>query len=262
METKTLQLSNADLTYVDEGNGEPIMLLHGFCGSSGYWEKVIPALSKKYRVLAPDLPGHGGSAAVDDADSIEVLADYMKRFLDGLKLDQVTLFGHSLGGYITLAFAEKYAKRLNGFSLVHSTAFPDGEEAKKGRDANIEKVNNEGISALIDGLVPKLFSPDNLERNAADIAAAIQIGYLTAPNGAISALKAMKERQDRNHVLKDTSLPVLLIAGEKDQVIPVEKTFSMSRENIKHTIIKGSGHMSMYENTQTLVKELELFLAR
>ncbi len=103
------------------------------------------------------------------------------------------MFGHSLGGYITLAFAEKYSDCLNGFSLVHSTAFPDSEEAKKGRIANVEKVQNEGIPSLIDGLVPKLFSPDNLEKMAEDVEIAKQIGYSTSPQGAINALVAMKE---------------------------------------------------------------------
>ncbi|MDR4947546.1 alpha/beta fold hydrolase [Neobacillus cucumis] len=258
MEMKSLSLKNSTITYIDKGAGKPIVLLHGFCGSSEYWSEVIPVLSENYRVIAPDLPGHGGSVAVLEDYSISDIADMLKELLDQLNLDKVTMFGHSLGGYITLAFAEKYNDSLNGFSLVHSTAFPDSDEAKQGRTTNIEKVKKEGIKSLIDGLVPKLFSPDHLENPYVENAK--EIGYRTPPEGAISSLSAMRDRPDRNQVLKSTSLPVLLIAGEKDQVIAPEKTFSVSKENIKQTIIKDSGHMSMYENPTKLIMVMKDFL--
>ncbi|MDQ0201355.1 alpha/beta fold hydrolase [Neobacillus ginsengisoli] len=258
METKKLSMENSKLTYLDQGEGKPIILLHGFCGSSGYWEKVIPRLAENNRVIAPDLPGHGGSSLFKETFTIEKLADLLKEFLDELKLQNVTMFGHSLGGYITLAFAEKYSDRLNGFSLVHSTAFPDSDEAKKGRAANVEKVMQNGIHSLIDGLVPKLFSPDHLDKEY--VATAKTIGYGTLPQGAMSTLLAMKDRPNRNHVLEGTDLPVLLVAGEKDQIIPSEKTFSVTKGNIKQIIIKDSGHMSMYENPDALLNEIQGFL--
>jgi pimeloyl-ACP methyl ester carboxylesterase len=260
MESKILNLKNLTLAYLDKGNGKPIVLLHGFCGSSLYWEKVIPELSKNYRVIAPDLPGHGESTILNENYMIEEdIADIVKNLLDELNIQKVTMFGHSLGGYITLAFAEKYGERLNGFSIIHSTAFPDSEEAKQGRVANVEKVKEEGIHSLINGLVPKLFSPDNLEENYVD--SAKRIGYATSPQGAISTLIAMKDRPDRNSVLESIQLPVLLIAGEKDQIIPSEKTFSVSKSNIKHTLIKNSGHMSMYENPKELISAINEYLS-
>ncbi|MCM3727453.1 alpha/beta hydrolase [Neobacillus cucumis] len=258
METKSATLKNSTITFVDEGEGKPIVLLHGFCGSSAYWSEVIPVISKNYRVIAPDLPGHGGSTTALKNYSISDMAEMIKEFLDKLNLGKVTMFGHSLGGYITLAYAEKYSDTLNGFSLVHSTAFPDSEEAKKGRSTNIDKVKNEGIKTLIDGLVPKLFSPDHLEEQY--IESAKQIGYRTPSEGAIHTLSAMRDRPDRNSVLESTSLPVLLIAGEQDQIIPVEKTFSVSKANIKQTIIKDSGHMSMYEQPGELISVIKDFM--
>src|SRR3954464_4403577 len=155
METKSATLKNSTISYVDEGEGKPIVLLHGFCGSSAYWSDALPDLSEHYRVIAPDLPGHGDSKTTLENYSIADIADILKELLDQLNIGLVAMFGHSLGGYITLAFAEKYSDSLTGFSLVHSTAYPDSDEAKKGRTANIEKVNNEGINTLIDGLIPK-----------------------------------------------------------------------------------------------------------
>lgn len=260
MARNQIELSNLTLAYEDHGKGEAIVLLHGFCGSHEYWDKVIPALSEKKRVIVPDLPGHGESTFPKGNYEIEYMADTLNELLDVLNLDKVTLFGHSLGGYITLAFAEKYEERLNGFSLIHSTAHPDSEEAKEGRDASIEKVKSEGVPALIEGLIPKLFAPDNLDTLAEDVEKVKEIGKETSEEGAIGMLNAMKNRPDRNHVIKNSKLPALLIAGEKDQVIPPEKTFSVHKETISQALIKGAGHMSMIEKPDLLLTEMQQFL--
>jgi pimeloyl-ACP methyl ester carboxylesterase len=259
MEPKKIILQDSTIAYVDQGEGKPIVLLHGFCGSSRYWDHVIPVLSDGFRVITPDLPGHGQSDPLQGNSTIENFADQIKKLLEALNLQEVTMFGHSLGGYITLAFAEKYSQQLNGFSLIHSTAFPDSEEAKKGRVANVQKVNQSGIYSLIDGLVPKLFSPENQDENY--VGEAMEIGYTTSAEGAIDALNAMKDRPDRNSVLEAALLPVLLIAGEQDQIIPAEKTFSVSKSTIKHSTIKNSGHMSMYENPHDLILEIQNYLS-
>ncbi|WP_233260360.1 alpha/beta fold hydrolase [Paenisporosarcina sp. OV554] len=255
-----IELSNLTLAYQDTGEGKAVVLLHGFCGSHAYFDKIIPTLSEKNRVIVPDLPGHGDSTFPKGNYEMEYMADTLKELLDGLNLDKVTLFGHSLGGYITLAFAEKYEERLHGYSLIHSSAFPDTEEAKEGRDSAIDKVESEGVSALIEGLVPKLFSPDNVGSHARDVEKVKNIGCETTKEGAIGMLKAMKNRPDRNHVLKSSNLPALLIAGEKDQVIPPEKTFSVHKDTISQALIKGAGHMSMMEKPEILISEIQHFL--
>ncbi|WP_088072473.1 alpha/beta fold hydrolase [Gottfriedia luciferensis] len=260
MNTKSAFLSNLTLAYSDNGNGKAIVLIHGFMGDHRYWEKIIPELSAEYRVIAVDLPGHGDSTSIKEEHSIEEYADKIKELLDDLNIKQTTMFGHSLGGYITLAFAEKYSHYLNGFSLIHSTAFPDSEEAKKGRLANVEKVKNDGVKMVVDGLVPKLFSPTNAQNNIPEIELAKEIGYKTSVDGTVKALISMKNRPDRNQVLEVTNLPVLLIAGKDDQIIPKEKTFSVKRENIKCSLIENAGHMSMYESPEELVKEMKDFL--
>ncbi|MGG1675382.1 alpha/beta fold hydrolase [Neobacillus sp. NRS-1170] len=256
---KKLEFENSTIAYTDQGEGEPIVLLHGFCGSSQYWEEVVPELSKNYRVIVPDLPGHGQSDPFEDTCTIDDFANRIKGLLDELTIQKVTMFGHSLGGYITLAFAEKYSDRLKGFSLVHSTAFPDSDEAKKGRDANAEKIKHEGIQPLIEGLIPKLFSADH--QNETYVETAKKIGFATPPQGAIGTLIAMKDRPDRNKVLETTNLPVLLIAGEHDQIIPAEKTFSVKKATIRQSVIKNAGHMSMYEEPKELISDMKLFLS-
>ncbi|UPM53331.1 alpha/beta fold hydrolase [Gottfriedia acidiceleris] len=256
-----VELENLSIAYKDQGKGKPIVLIHGFMGSHAYWEKVIPKLAEDYRVIAVDLPGHGDSTAIKEEHSIEDYADVLKDFLDQLNIKQITLFGHSLGGYITLAFAERYSNYINGFSLIHSTAYPDSEEAKKGRVSTSEKVKNEGVKNVVDGLIPKLFSPKNIQTNSSEINQAKQIGYKTSVVGTVNALVSMKNRPDRNHVLNDTSLPVLLLAGKDDQIIPPEKTFSVEKENIKTVTLNNAGHMSMYESPEELINEMKNFLS-
>ncbi|MEH7113589.1 alpha/beta hydrolase [Neobacillus niacini] len=260
MGENTIKLNGLAVSYLEEGTGSPIVLLHGFCGNKEYWENLITTLSKSSRVIALDLPGHGESSNLEGNITIEDIADHIKMLLDYLNVKQVTMFGHSLGGYIALAFAEKYSQMLNGFSLIHSTAFPDSEEAKKGREAGVKKVEKEGIPAFIDGLVPKLFSPENVEKNHTAIQTAKEIGYNTSSQGAMKTLIAMKNRPDRNFVLESAIIPVLLIAGEHDQIIPSEKTFSISKPTIKQVLLKDSGHMSMYENPTALINNMKDFL--
>lgn len=247
------------VTYKDEGTGEPILLIHGFCGSSEYWNNIIPELATKYRVLALDLPGHGGSAVQENINEMDQYATFINDFLDVVDVDKVTMIGHSLGGYITLAFAENYSHRLSGFSLIHSTGLPDAEEAKKGRDAAKEKIDNEGIEAFIDGLVPKLFSPANLELAKEHVEKAKEIGYLTSANGAKKALHAMKERKDHRAILENTTVPVLLVAGEEDQLIPVKSTFTSDGEKITKVLLPNVGHMSMYEAPKALIDAIVAF---
>ena len=256
---KSIKVNNIDVAYREEGEGEPLLFIHGFCGSTSYWDKVIPALSDSNRVIAVDLPGHGESD-IQNVDTIESLASFVYDFLDALQVDKVTLFGHSLGGYITLAFAEKYPNRLNAFSLIHSTAFPDSEEAKEGRDAAIHTIDEKGMQTFIEGLVPKLFAPSNSQDNQPLLEKTIQIGNSTNPNGAKNALKAMRDRIDRREVLNNTDLPVLLVAGSEDQLIPPEKTFSAEGDHINEVVLQNTGHMSMLEAPEELVKAIRLFL--
>ncbi|WNF20872.1 alpha/beta hydrolase [Mesobacillus jeotgali] len=261
MDSIRARIGNGEISYYDVGKGKPMFLIHGFAGSKKYWDKIIPQLANENRVIAIDLPGHGESGMSKDRYAIEDMAETIKELLDHLGMKKVTMFGHSLGGYITLAFAEAHPEYLNGFSLVHSTANPDSEEAKEGRENNAKKIQEEGAESFIDGLSKKLFSPENTEVNAKKIDETVKIGLKTSEKGLISALLAMKNRPDRNQVLKETKLPVLLIAGEKDQIIPPEKTFTVSREKIEERVIQNAGHMSMYEQPEELVMVMKDFLA-
>ncbi len=252
--------SQIHLAYEDSGAGRPLVLLHGFCGSSAYWTKTSELLNSDYRVIAPDLRGHGRSEAPDVRYTVEMMADDLVALIQRLELDKPVLLGHSLGGYVALAFAEKYPELISGFGLVHSTARPDDDQGKANRNKAIETIKEKGMEPFIDGLIPKLFAPDHLESMAGSIQTALEIGYATKPEGAIHTAEAMRDRPDRNKVLRDAGLPILLVAGGEDQIIPAEKTFSVQAPHITQARIEQAGHMSMMEAPESLAKIVAQFV--
>lgn len=249
------------MAYEEQGQGEAVVLLHGFCGSSAYWEKIGPMLADEYRVIMPDLRGHGSTDAPMGAYTIERMADDVVALMDRLGVSKFTLLGHSMGGYVTLSLAQRYAERLKGFGLIHSTAYPDGEEAKEKRLQAVATIGNKGITPFVDGLVPGLFAPELRETLTEEVNRAKEIGYKTPPQGASGAALAMRERADRRDVLSSTVLPVLLVAGENDAVIPIERTFTTEGPSVTKAVIKGAGHMSMYEAPEQLAAVIRDYLS-
>ncbi|MGG1664172.1 alpha/beta fold hydrolase [Brevibacillus sp. NRS-1366] len=250
------------VAYVEEGVKEPIILLHGFCGSSGYWKKVIPLLAESHRVIAVDLRGHGASLAPNEPYTMEQFAHDLALFVDELGISRFHLFGHSLGGYVTLAFAEKYADKLAGFGLIHSTPFPDDEAAKANRDKGAASIRENGMEPFIKALVPKLFAKDHVATMPDEVQMTKEIGLSTIPIGAINTLIGMRDRMDRQHVLQETNLPVLLVAGEEDQVIPSERTFTVAGDHIEQVLLPNVGHMGMLEAPEELAGAIGRFLSR
>ncbi|AJY77766.1 alpha/beta fold hydrolase [Paenibacillus beijingensis] len=256
------------LAYMDSGRGSAgrgpsrtIVLLHGYCGSSAYWEQLLPCMDKNVRMIAPDLRGHGNSSAPKaDKYRIEDFAEDIAQLLDMLDPGPVLLLGHSLGGYITLAFAGHYPDRLEGFGLIHSTALPDSEEAKGNRDKAAAAIKERGMEPFVDGLVPKLFAPVHQASMAEAVQRVKEIGYGTDPGGAAASALGMKERPGRINVLEETALPVLIVAGSEDGIVPPEKAFLVERPSIARHVLEGSGHMGMIEEPQELAAIIRQFM--
>lgn len=254
-----LTMGNFTIAYEEQGEGEVVVLLHGFCGSSAYWEKVSPLLADSFRVIMPDLRGHGASDAPLGSYTIEQMADDVALLLETLGVEKYTVLGHSMGGYVALSLAQRYNNRLSGVGLIHSTAYPDSDEAKEKRLKAIAAINSEGITAFIDGLVPGLFAPESLDKLPAAVNRVKELGYKTPPQGAIGAAMAMRERADRRDVLSAAPIPVLLVAGEKDGLISLERTFTTDKEHVAQAVIHEVGHMSMYEDPQQLADIIKQF---
>ncbi|QHW34978.1 alpha/beta fold hydrolase [Paenibacillus rhizovicinus] len=238
-----------------------IVLLHGFCGSSAYWEQVLPQLEGAGRLIVPDLRGHGRSTSPGQPIyAMEDFASDLRLLLEHLNADAVTLFGHSLGGYASLAFAELYPDKLAAFGLVHSTAKPDSEEAKGNREKAAHALRTEGIAPFVEGLVPKLFAPSHRESMSGQVKSIIDIGLGTDAEGAAATALGMKARLDRTGVLDGLSVPRLLVAGAEDGVIPPANTFTTDGPQVTQSLLEDCGHMSMVEAPERLAAELLAFL--
>lgn len=236
------------------GSGKPVILVHGFGEDGEVWNNQVEYLKDKFQLIVPDLPGSGQSEMIEDM-SMEGMAEVLKKILDnenispGDKNHGIILVGHSMGGYITLAFVEKYGAYLTAFALFHSTAYPDSEEKKATRRKGIAFIKEHGASEFLKNTTPNLFSPISKSENQALIEDFIQGLNNFSNESLVSYYEAMMERPDRAAILTKSKIPVLFVMGQFDTAIPLEdglKLCSLPEISYIHNLRK-SGHMGMLE---------------
>jgi len=260
----TVEYHNAVIRYADMGNGDTVILLHGYLESLEIWNGFADELSKDYRVICVDLPGHGRSGIYSTTESMAIMADAVKHVLDVLGVGRTVVIGHSMGGYAALAFEDYYPETTIGFGLFHAHALADTGEKKENRDREITLVRAGKKKQIIDVNIPKAFAADNQEKFAGKIEWARQIAMATPDEGIIHALEGMKARPDRREVMRNSTDPLLIIAGKKDNYIPFEVyeqhfTLSPRTETI---ILENSGHMGFIEEKEKSLGGIRHFLER
>ncbi|QCR23369.1 alpha/beta fold hydrolase [Pontibacter sp. SGAir0037] len=250
-------------TYTDTGTGDALVFLHGFCESKQVWEEFAKPLEQKFRIIALDLPGHGRHTSNLNSStmSMEGMADHVKEQLDILGIRKCLMIGHSMGGYVTMAFAEKYSAMLTGICLFHSSALPDTDEKKENRNKTIDYVERHGVVNFINPFVEPLFYRENRERLQAEIELLKEIGRQTPQPAVLAALAAMRDRPDRSQVLADLKCPVLFLFGKDDGAVPLEKALEQCHLPNNSTVcfLGKTGHMGMFERTYETRKALEKF---
>lgn len=249
--------------YTDTGKGRVIVLIHGFLGSHEIWSEFVKKLSKRYRIITIDLPGHGQTPALGYYHSMELLAQSVKAVLNKAGVRRYVVVGHSMGGYASLAFAELYPENVSGLCLFHSTAYADTGEKKKDRDRVIRLVKKEH-KYYVSEVVTTLFAPANIEKLKPEADKVKRIASTTTKQSVINSLEGMKERKNRDRILKFAEYPILFIVGKKDSVINYETMYSQIGlcKYPSVVMLDDAGHMGFYEDAKTTVKELELFVSR
>ncbi|HYM92520.1 MAG TPA: alpha/beta hydrolase [Chitinophagaceae bacterium] len=243
------------------GSGKPVVLLHGFGGDGEVWKNQIEFLKNKFQLIIPDLPGSGKSEMIEDM-SIEGMAELIKAILDKENIALCTIIGHSMGGYITLAFAEKYPEHLNAFGLCHSTSYADSREKKSARRKGIEFINQHGAFEFLKTTSPDLFSPISLNEMKKEINTFINsLGSLSAA-ALVSYYTAMIQRPERTEILRNSKVPVLFIMGKYDNAVPLKDALEQCHlpEKSYIDILTKSGHMGMMEEAGKTNRALEEFL--
>jgi pimeloyl-ACP methyl ester carboxylesterase len=247
------------LHYQASGVGHPIVLVHGFCENSTCFNKQVLLLNLQgFCTITVDLPGFGQSKAVPDI-TIEGMADMLEKTLQKININKVVVLGHSMGGYITLAYAKKYQERLAGFGLLHSTAAADTDDRKSKREQSITFIKSHGVYPYVSNFVPPLFAPHY--KIVEDIDAAVEQAINTTSDGLCYALQAMKDRPDSLEFISQTGLPVLYIAGEHDQIIPLDAILKQAStlQNGKLCLLKNAAHMGMIEQADTCASQIVEF---
>jgi len=240
----------------------PILLIHGFAEDGRIWDGQVACLKEKYRLIIPDLPGSGRSSALPGETSMEELAENMVAILDAENIEQAILVGHSMGGYIALAFAEKYPGRLEALGLFHSTAYPDSEEKAALRRKSNEFISRHGAATFIRQSIPNLFAEASLEQHPEWASGLIDRYEGFNPDSLIYYYNAMIRRPDRTATLKHSAWPVLFIIGEKDNTLPLEASLQQAhlpRLSSIH-ILEKAGHMGMLEEEAASNRILDEFL--
>lgn len=259
---KTIARGPKTLFYREEGSGLPVVLLHGFAEDGAIWNNQAEQLKVSYRVLIPDLPGSGLSSSLSSDTSMEKMADDILLLLDREAVQNCVLIGHSMGGYIALAFAEKYPERLKGLGLFHSTAYADSEEKKAARQKSIEFIRKFGSAAFIRQSAPNLFSTDTRNDHQELITWMIDRYSGFSPDSLVYYYEAMIRRPDRTAVLKRLEKPVLFVIGNQDQAVPPQQALEQSHlPALSHIhILKQSGHAGMLEEPAQSNSILQSFL--
>lgn len=260
---KFLTLGNIRIRYKTFGEGKPLLLLHGYLEALESWDEFAPGLADAYQVITVDLPGHADSTNRSPINTMDDMADGVYSILRHLKIEKTVLVGHSMGGYATLAFAEKFPDKLAGFCLFHSSPLADNEEKLAARDREIQLVREGRKNLLYNTNIPKMFANDNLEKFKDKVNRAREIAAKTNEDGIISALEGMKLRPERTEVL-DTGVPKLFILGKKDNYINYDMMYDVlkNHKNSEIVTLENSGHMGFVEEKEQSLQVIKDFAAK
>ncbi|MDO9137713.1 MAG: alpha/beta fold hydrolase [Lutibacter sp.] len=250
---------NTNVHFTSIGKGNTVVLLHGFLENSSMWQEVAQELSKRNRVICIDLLGHGQTENLGYIHSMEDQAQMVKAVLNHLKLRKYVFVGHSMGGYVALAFAKLFPESVKGLCLMNSTALPDSEERKLNRDRAIKAVK-QNPKTLIRLAIPLLFYKKNREIYGKEIEQITKEALQLSPQGIIAALEGMKIRKNQTSIYKKAQFPIQMIIGKQDPALDYESLISQTK-NTKVKIIEfPDGHMSHIENRDSLIENLSNFI--
>lgn len=243
-----------------------IVLLHGFGEDSRVFEHIVPALAPYGKVIAPDLPGSGSQhnhPLLPGNDTIEWLADHVYAALQQQGVQHCILLGHSMGGYIALALAEKHPEWIQGLGLLHSTAYPDTEAKKEMRAKAIDFMEQKGGFTFLKTAIPGLFADHFVQKHPEVVqqlvtrAASFETPWLQA------YYRAMIARPDRRQVLQSATYPVLIVAGAEDKAVSPEDAAEQAAlpATCQFELMQYTGHMGMLENQQAFEAYLIQFIS-
>lgn len=254
---QTFTRNGLGLAYERRGSGAPLVLIHGYPLDHSTWDETASLLARDFDLILPDVRGLGESAASEAVYTMTDLAADLAALLEHLKIEKAFVTGHSMGGYIALAFARAYPERLLGLALVSSQAVADAPERKEGRYASARQVAETGVGSVVEAMTPKLSADARVQAYVRELM------RRQKPAGVIGSLKAIAERETLTSVLYDLECPILLIHGNADVLIPIERAREIKALVPSADLVElpGLGHMPMMEDPAAVAEALKRFLA-
>jgi len=254
-----LDYKGTKVFYTDEGKGSAIVLLHGFLENSTMWDAIKPALLKRNRVVCIDLLGHGQTECFGYVHSMDLMAEVVTEILNSLKIRRSIFVGHSMGGYVALAFSEQFPDKVKGLCLLNSTTRSDSAERIQLRTRAIEAVKT-NYSNLVQMSISNLFRPKNRALFQEEIKQVKKEALKTPLQGYIAAQEGMKIRFDKEALLHFSPYPKLLILGKNDPVLDYTDLVDQVKGTNVQKIELPDGHMSHIENKQEVISALQEFV--
>lgn len=257
----TINHKGASIFYTDQGAGAPVILLHGFLENHTMWDAFVPYLSLQYRVICIDLLGHGASDCTGYVHTMDEMAAAVKDVVDLLELKKITIIGHSMGGYVGLAFAKAYSENTIGLCLLNSTPEPDDEERKKLRSrANV--MAKKQYEQLVRMSFVNLFDPTSRLNYEIEIENALKQALQTPIQGYIAANSGMQLRPASKEFWKSTEIKTGMILGKSDWIIDAQNHKELYMKSTDFFKIIEGGHMPHISQTKKTVSILLQYLKR
>lgn len=258
----SFRVDDAVIDAMIDGNGDAIILIAGFPLTREIWNDQAGELARSHRVIRPDLRGMGSSSVTDGPYLMEQLAGDIAALLDALAIESAGIAGHSLGGYVALAFARMYSERVRKLALVCSRLGADSPEIAGSRNILADRLERENsIEPALDAYLPRLFSDASLHSAPQLLQSARSIAEKNSARGAAAMLRGMAQRADSNDIAPELEMPVLIVAGKDDMIVPLEEAQQMQRAfpAAKIRIMEHSGHLPMLEESAALSTALSGF---
>jgi pimeloyl-ACP methyl ester carboxylesterase len=260
----SVRVRGIEMAYDDTGSGPPVVLLHGYPFNRSMWREQAEALSASYRVITPDLRGHGETTATaaDEPATMDEMARDVAALMDELNIHRAVVGGLSMGGYVTLAFYRRFPLRVRALVLADTRPQADTEEARRTREQQARKALKEGMDAIAEVSLPKALAPATIKERPKVVARVREMIRKTRPEGAAAALRGMAARIDQTEFLPSIFAPTLIIVGSLDELTPVKDAELMRREirGSRLEVIDGAAHVSNIENPAQFNRALKSFL--
>lgn len=256
-----LKYKNIEIFYSTEGKGDAVVLLHGFLEDLSMWKNIIPKLAKTHKVIAIDMLGHGKTGSLNSKHSMQDMSHTVEAVLHHLNIDHSILIGHSMGGYVALAYAEKNQEKVIGLCLMNSTYEADSQDRKTLR-SRANKMITDNFESMVRVSFANLFSKESRVQFKTEYNAALNIALQTSVQGYIAANTGMIHRKDQAILFKNAAFQKAIILGKKDTLLDYQAIQEWCHEHHIEVHLCSEGHMSHIENKDELLIAIMHFIEK